>query len=133
VAWRFVGGLAALGVAVAVLAIALAPWGVPFVFGSKYRDAVPTVQVFMLALPFIYATNVLLAYVYSARRETLVLVVTLVISGLGTCAVLVGQALGGSTAAAAGVVLRQAMFTVALLAIAIGMGRSKEAALGRAP
>ena len=133
VEWRFVGGLAALGLAVAVLGIALAPWAVPFVFGSKYRDAVPTVQVFMLALPFSYATNVLLAYVYSARRESVVLAVTLVLSLLGTCAVLVGQALGGSTAAAAGVVLRQALFTVGLLAIGLGVGRSNAAAVGRAP
>lgn len=133
VEWRFVGGLAALGLAVAVVGIALAPWVVPFVFGSKYRDAVPTVQIFMLALPFIYATNVLLAYVYSARRESLVLAVTLALSLLGTCAVLVGQALGGSTAAAAGVVLRQALFMFGLMVIGLGVGRSRGAAVGRAP
>ena len=131
VEWRLVGVLAFLGLLFAIVGIFLAPFLIPFVFGEKYRDAIPTVQVFMLILPFAYATNVLLAFVYSARREVLVLVVTLGISLVGTGAVVVGQAIGGATTAAAGVVLRQALFTLGLIAIGFRLSRASEPSLGR--
>ena len=117
--WKLVGIAGALGALVAVVGILLSPTLVPLVFGEKYRDAIVPVQVLLASLPFIYATNILLTYLYSAGRERRVLGVTLVAAIVGTIAVVCGQIVGGADLAAAGVLLRQALFTGALAAVGL--------------
>ncbi len=117
--WKLVGTAGALGALVALVGILLSPTLVPLVFGEKYRDAIVPVQVLLASLPFIYATNILLTYLYSAGRERRVLGVTLVAAIAGTIAVVCGQIVGGADLAAFGVLLRQALFTGALAAVGL--------------
>ncbi len=121
VGWKLVLAVGALGAGIAAAGILATPAVVPAVFGEKYAAAVGPIQVVLLALPFIYASNVLLTYVYSAGRERAVLVGTLTVSLLGTCAILLGQTIGGPKLAAAGTVTRQVLFLVVLIAIARGL------------
>ena len=115
--WRLTAAVGTVGALVAALAVVVAPFAVPLVFGEPYRDAVGTVQVLMLTLPFVYASNVLLTFLYSAGLERRVLVSTLAVAVAGTAAILVGQMLGGAELAAAGSVVRQACFLAVLVAI----------------
>ena len=117
--WKLVGIAGTLGALVALAGILLSPTLVPLVFGEKYRPAIVPVQVLLASLPFIYATNILLTYLYSAGRERRVLGVTLVAAVAGTIAVVCGQLVGGADLAAAGVLLRQALFTGALAAVGV--------------
>jgi O-antigen/teichoic acid export membrane protein len=110
--WTAVVLLGVGGLFVAGIGIAVAPFLVPYIFGSEYRNAVPVVQVMLVALPFIFAANSLLVHVYSSRREGRGLTVLLAaISVTGTVAIVTGQILIGPLAAAGGYVLRHALFT----------------------
>jgi O-antigen/teichoic acid export membrane protein len=116
--WRIVGLLAALGSVIAVVGIVLSPRLVPLVFGSDYSHAVHTVQVMLVAIPFFFAANPLLAHVYTARLEHRRLGLCLGgVSFLGTGAVVAGQLLVGPVGAACGYVAR-AVLVLALLALA---------------
>jgi O-antigen/teichoic acid export membrane protein len=116
--WRIVALLAALGSVIGVVGIVLSPWLVPAVFGSDYSHAVRVVQVMLVAIPFIFAANPLLAHVYTARLEHRRLGLGLGgVSFLGTGAVVAGQTLVGPVGAACGYVARS-ILVLALLALA---------------
>jgi O-antigen/teichoic acid export membrane protein len=108
-----------VGLVAAVVGAILAPFVVPFVFGDAYDDAVPVVQLMLFVLPFIYANNPLLAHVYTRGEERRVLVVTAVAAVLGTGLILLGQIIVGPEGAACGYVIRQALFTASLSAVAV--------------
>lgn len=116
---RISSGMMIVGCVLAVVGALAAPWLVPAVFGSSYRPAIGVVQVMLFALPFVYASNPLLAYLYTVGRERHVLFVTLGASVLGTVAILFGQLLVGVTGAAFGYLARQLLFTIALGMIAV--------------
>lgn len=123
--WAVVGLLTAGGIALAGIGVVVAPVLVPLLFGSKYRDAVPVVQIMLVAIPFVFATNPLLAHVYTSRREGRGLMILLAAtSGAGTGAILAGQLLIGPSAAAGGYVLRQALFLVTLAIAGLFPARS---------
>lgn len=103
-----------VGSVVAAVGIAVAPALIPLVFGSSYRDAVPVVEVMLLAIPFVYGTNALLPQLYTRKRERAVLAASVGTSALGSVAIVVGQATVGAEGAATGYVLRQALFLVGL-------------------
>jgi O-antigen/teichoic acid export membrane protein len=114
--WRIVALLATAGSAIGAIGIVLTPRLVPAVFGSDYSNAIHTVQVMLLAIPFVFAANPLLAYVYTARLEHRRLGLGLgFVSFLGTGAVVAGQVLVGSVGAACGYVARQALIIVLLV------------------
>jgi PST family polysaccharide transporter len=114
--WRVVILFTLAGTALAGVGIPLAPSLVPFVFGSDYREAVPIVQVMLVVIPFVFASNALLAHLYSSRRERRGLTFTLAAVALGgTAAILGGQVFSGTVAAGAGYVLRQALFVASLV------------------
>jgi O-antigen/teichoic acid export membrane protein len=116
--WRIVVLLAAVGSGIGAIGIVLTPGLVPAVFGSEYSNAIHTVQVMLLAIPFVFAANPLLAHVYTARLEHRRLGLGLgLVSFLGTGAVVAGQVLVGSVGAACGYVARQALI-ILLLALA---------------
>jgi O-antigen/teichoic acid export membrane protein len=116
--WKIVALLAAAGSVVAAIGVALTPRLLPIVFGSDYSPAVPTVQVMLLAIPFVFAANPLLAHVYTARLEHRRLGIGLAcVSFLGTGAVVVGQTVVGPVGAAGGYVARSVLL-VGLLALA---------------
>src|SRR5919204_3799530 len=116
--WPILALLAAAGSVIGAMGIVLAPRLVPVVFGSEYSHAIHTVQVMLLAIPFVFAANPLLAHVYTARLEHRRLGLGLgFVSFLGTGAVVAGQALVGSVGAAGGYVARQAAI-IAVLALA---------------
>ena len=116
--WRIVALLAAVGSVIGAVGIVLSPRLVPIVFGSDYSHAVHTVQVMLVAIPFFFAANPLLAHVYSARLEHRRLGLGLGgVSFLGTGAVVAGQVLVGPVGAACGYVARSAL-VLALLALA---------------
>jgi O-antigen/teichoic acid export membrane protein len=117
-AWRVVGLLGAAGGAIAAVGIGLAPQLVPFVFGHEYEPAVPTVQMMLVAIPFIFAANPLLTHLYTARLEHRGLGIRLGgVSCLGTVAVVLGQTLIGPVGAAAGFTGRMILF-VSILVVA---------------
>jgi hypothetical protein len=82
-----------------------------------------------MALPFVFASNVLLVRLYSLHRERAVLGVTLVASLVGSGVLVLGQLTVGPEGAAGGYVLRQVLFTVALAVT----GRIASAAPTRRP
>jgi len=116
--WKLSGALGALGAALAVLGILLAPVLVPLLFGHDYQDAVPVTQVMLLVVPVVYATSPLLVIAYSHGRERSLLVPIVVLSLAGTLAIVAGQAAGGATLAAAGYVARSLLFLVVIGAVA---------------
>ncbi len=116
----------ALGALVCVVGVLLTPWLVPLLFGEDYRDAVPVVTIMLLVIPFVYATGPLLTHLYSLGREREVLVATLGMSLLGSAAIVLGELVGGPTMAAAGAVLRQALFLTSLVAVAVLVDRSRQ-------
>jgi O-antigen/teichoic acid export membrane protein len=116
--WRIVALLGALGSVIGAAGIVLSPQLVPIVFGSDYSHAVHTVQVMLVAIPFFFAANPLLAHVYTARLEHRRLGLGLGgVSFLGTGAVVAGQLLVGPVGAACGYVARS-ILVLALLALA---------------
>jgi O-antigen/teichoic acid export membrane protein len=116
--WRIVALLGVAGSVIAAIGVAVTPRLLPIVFGSDYLPAVPTVQVMLLAMPFVFAANPLLAHVYSARLEHRRLGIGLgCVSFLGTAAVVVGQMAVGPVGAACGYVARS-VGVLALLALA---------------
>jgi O-antigen/teichoic acid export membrane protein len=116
--WRIVALLGALGSVIGAVGIVLSPRLVPFVFGSDYSHAVRVVQVMLVAIPFFFAANPLLAHVYTARLEHRRLGLSLGgVSFLGTGAVVAGQTLVGPVGAACGYVARS-ILVLALLALA---------------
>jgi O-antigen/teichoic acid export membrane protein len=111
---------------IGAVGIVLSPWLVPVVFGSVYSHAVRTVQVMLVAIPFFFAANPLLAHVYTARLEHRRLGLSLGgVSFLGTGAVVAGQVLVGPVGAACGYVAR-AILVFALLALASSASGSAE-------
>jgi O-antigen/teichoic acid export membrane protein len=114
-AWKVVLGLGLLGAAVAGIGITAAPTLVPVVFGSDYSSAVHVVQVMLLATPFVFGANPLLAHLYTERLERRTLGLTLgVVSLFGTGAIVLGQVLVGPTGAAGGYALRAMLSFTAL-------------------
>jgi O-antigen/teichoic acid export membrane protein len=132
--WRIVALLGALGSVIGVVGIVLSPRLVPIVFGSDYSHAVRVVQVMLVAIPFFFAANPLLAHVYTARLEHRRLGLGLgAISFLGTGAVVAGQLLVGPVGAACGYVARSVL-VLALLALASSASGSADRLLrGRQP
>jgi O-antigen/teichoic acid export membrane protein len=116
--WKILGLFVSAGSLVAVAGIALAPTLVPLIFGSAYDEAVDVVQVMLLAIPFVYGSNAMLAQLYTAGQERSILVVSLGMSALGTVAIVAGQLVVGATGAAGGYLLRQFLFLAGLIAIA---------------
>jgi O-antigen/teichoic acid export membrane protein len=115
--WTVVVLLTAGGVVLAGIGVVAAPLLVPLLFGVEYLDAVPVVQVMLVAIPLVFATNPLLANVYTSRREgrglTLALAAT---SFAGTGMIVAGQLLTGPLAAAGGFVVRHVLFMGTLVA-----------------
>jgi O-antigen/teichoic acid export membrane protein len=123
VAWSVVGLLTAAGTVIAAIGIAISPRLVPLVFGSAYRPAIPVVQVMLLVLPFVFAANPLLTQVYTERLEHRALVLSLAVAScIGTAAVVAGQLLVGPMGAAAGSVVRVALFAGLLAAASATRG-----------
>jgi O-antigen/teichoic acid export membrane protein len=91
---------------------------IPLLFGEAYEPAVAVTQIMILATPFIYGNNILLAQLYTSRRERSVLGATIGTSIFGTGAIVVGQLTLGPTGAASGYVIRQVLFLVGLIAVA---------------
>jgi O-antigen/teichoic acid export membrane protein len=117
--WKLAGLLGILGAALAGIGILLAPILIPLLFGDAYREAVPVTRVMLLIVPLVYATSPLLVIAYSHGRERSLLAPIIVISLAGTVAIVVGQAVGGATMAAAGYVARSALFLVVVGTVAL--------------
>jgi hypothetical protein len=73
----------------------------------------------LMALPFVYASNVLVVHLYTLGRERRMLVGVLVASIIGTLCLIVGFVLADASGAAAGYVTRQVLFTVTLGTLAL--------------
>ena len=126
----FSGLLATAGFAVAISGALLAPMLVPWIFGEQYRSSIAVVQVMLFVLPFVYASNPLLAHLYIAGREHTVLRLTIIASLLGTVAIVAGQLISGPVLASAGLVLRQVVILAALVTLQIGGARAHRAPAG---
>jgi O-antigen/teichoic acid export membrane protein len=117
--WRISAGMFGIGGAIAGIGALLAPLLVPAVFGSQYDEATRVVQIMCFVLPFLYASNPLLARLYTSGMERQVLAATLVASLVGTLAIVAGQLTIGPTGAAGGYVLRHILFTLVLSTLSV--------------
>jgi O-antigen/teichoic acid export membrane protein len=122
--WRLAGAFGLAGGILAIVAFVSAPTLVPLIFGSGYADAVPAVQIMVLALPLVYAANPLLVYSYTFGRERSIAATILVASLTGTAAILTGQALVGVTGAAAGFLVRQVLVSGGFVLTAVRASRA---------
>jgi len=87
------------------------------------RSLATTVAVLMLlAVPFIFLNNALLAGLYSRGRERRIAVMTAPVGVVGLAAVVGGQLMLGAEGATAGFVGRQVLYTAALLGM-LRLGR----------
>jgi O-antigen/teichoic acid export membrane protein len=109
---------AGVGTLLAICGVLLAPTMIPLLFGEAYEPAVAVTQIMILATPFIYGNNILLAQLYTSGRERSVLGATIGTSIFGTVAIVVGQLSLGPTGAAGGYVARQLLFLIGLIALA---------------
>jgi len=114
----------ACGAVLATIGFVSAPTLVPLVFGQQYEDAVPVVQVMLLALPLLFASNPLLVYGFSCGRERAILVATIGAALTGTCAIVAGQLVAGAPGAAAGLFFREVLLLVAVGSIAATTAQS---------
>jgi O-antigen/teichoic acid export membrane protein len=117
--WPISAGMLVLGGAIGGIGALLSPLLVPTIFGSQYDEATRVVQIMCLVLPFIYASNPLLARLYTSGMERQVIAATLVASLVGTVTIVAGQLTIGPTGAAGGYVLRQILFTLVLAALSV--------------
>jgi O-antigen/teichoic acid export membrane protein len=129
-AWKISAVMMILGFTAAGAGLFLAPIVVPLLFGSSYEPAVPVVQTMLFVIPFSSASSPLLARLYTSGKERRVFVVTFSASALGTLVIVVGQLTIGASGAAAGYVLRQVLFTVALCMIGLKLHREISRARG---
>ena len=120
----------AAGIAFAALGCLLTPAVIPRPFGSKYRPAVPTVEVMWLAMPFICVVYGILPIIYSARRERSVAWALWVPSAVGTGLVLGGMALYGPIGAACGYTARTVIQAIGVLIVMRRQSSSSEPSLG---
>jgi O-antigen/teichoic acid export membrane protein len=118
-AWKITVVMLLLGCLATLIGVILAPWAVPTVFGESYEGAVVPVQLMLMALPFVYASNVLVVHLYTLGRERRMLVGVLLASIIGTLCLIVGFVLADASGAAAGYVTRQVLFTVTLGTLAL--------------
>ena len=116
--WRLALIMGTAGLGVAALGFAAAPFLVPAVFGDSYSTATEPIQVMLWALPWVFATNALMAALYSRGFERRVLKTVLPLSVAGSVALAIGQSVWGSTGAAIGFTLRYLLFCLALIALA---------------
>jgi PST family polysaccharide transporter/lipopolysaccharide exporter len=116
-AWNISALMLIVGTLAAVTGFVLAPIIVPGIFGEEYRPAVSVVRIMVFVLPFLYASNPLLARLYTSGKERRVFFVTLFASILGTVFILIGQSTVGAVGAAVGYVLRHVLFTASLGAL----------------
>jgi O-antigen/teichoic acid export membrane protein len=130
--WGLSFGFGVCGGVLAIAGYLAAPTLVPLVFGHQYEAAVPPVRLMLLALPLAFAANPLLTYSFSYGRERAVVVAAIVITLVGTGAILTGQAVEGVSGAAIGFLLRQGLMFAAIASIAASAARS-EAPLSQMP
>jgi len=131
--WRIAGLMAGAGVVVTACAVALAPTLIPLVFGKKYEDAVPTVQVMLVCMPAWFFASPLLTYLYAAKIERTVFKWVAPPSLIGSALVLLGPALVGPTGAAAGYGVRILLQAAALSLLTLRTRRSPPPAPSTVP
>lgn len=115
--------LFASGLLICVPAELWAPQIVEAVFGAKYLPATDAIRIMLLAIPFIFLSNGLLAHLYTAGRERTVAATTMVAAIAGTIGVIAGAASNGVEGAAVAYSLRQIAFTAVLLWLAARVPR----------
>jgi O-antigen/teichoic acid export membrane protein len=109
--------LGAVGLVLAIAGYFVVPKLLPLLFGQQYRAAVPVTQAEMLTMPFVFASNGVLAGLYTGRREGRSVLRTGPASLIGSVALLVGALLDGAVGAALGASVRQMLILVALTSL----------------
>lgn len=115
--WLLALALGLAGLLLATIGAVLAPFLIPALFGSEYREAVPVAQVMLFSLPLVFTSSTLLVVAYSHGRERALLLPVIAVSLAGTVAIVAGQMTGGASLAAGGYVVRQALFLVAIAVV----------------
>ncbi len=98
---KLIGACAAFNAVIVLCGIALGPWGIPFLFGSEYTDAVACYTVLMIGYFFqavlqIPSNNV----IYMIRKVRVNIIIT-VVTGLTACVLDVVLILGNGSIGAA--------------------------------
>lgn len=129
--WRAAVVLGAVGAILATAGVLLAPAAVGVLFGDGYRDAVDVVRVILVATPLLYAVSIVMAGLFSAGQDRIVVAVIVVGTIGGTGMVVGGQALFGAEGAAAGYVARYAVLLLGLGALSwvVHAGRVRDSSL----
>jgi O-antigen/teichoic acid export membrane protein len=113
--WKVFWTMAGTGLLAAGTGVLLAPILVPLLFGNHYRPAIGSVQVMMLAIPPIFATNAIMPFLYNRGHEHDILRWVLLPSVLGTALVLLGEIAIGPTGASLGLMARFILITLSLV------------------
>lgn len=109
--WKVFWMMTGVGAIVAGIAILLAPFVVPLLFGAHYRPAVGAIQVMMLAIPPIFASSAIMPFLYNRGHEHDILRWVLPPSVLGTGLVLLGEITIGPVGASLGLMTRFILIT----------------------
>ena len=113
--WKVFWAMTGIGVVAAAVAILLAPAVVPLLFGNHYRPAIGSIQVMMLAIPPIFASNAIVPFLYNRGHEFDIVRWVLPPSILGTVLVLLGEIAIGPTGASLGLMTRFILITISLV------------------
>lgn len=117
--WKVSALLGAVGVISCVVGVAVIPTLVPTIFGSGFTEAVGSLQVMMITLPFIFACGPLMSHLYVQNQESRLFRWSIIPSLTGSVAVLAGQAVIGPSGASLGLVLRYALITISVVGLSL--------------
>jgi O-antigen/teichoic acid export membrane protein len=131
--WKVFWMMTGVGVVAAGVGILLAPLVVPLLFGEHYRPAVGSIQVMLLAIPPIFASNAIMPFLYNRGHEHDVLRWVLLPSVLGTGLVLLGEIAIGPAGASLGLVARFLLITLSFVLLSFRRNSSRVAAMPAEP
>jgi O-antigen/teichoic acid export membrane protein len=131
--WKVFWMMTGIGILAAGIAILLAPFVVPLLFGAHYRPAVGAIQVMMLALPPIFASNAIMPYLYNQGHEHDVLRWVLLPSALGTGLVLLGEITIGPVGASLGLMTRFILITLSFVLLSFRRSSARVPAIPTEP
>lgn len=122
---RLAAILALVAVPIAVGGVIVADRAIVLMFAERYEDAAVALRIMLLALPVMFAVNVLMAGLFSGAHERRALVVLMSSALAGTVLVVAGALLFGLKGAAAGYAMRYVLSLAALVRLAVDLNRAE--------
>jgi O-antigen/teichoic acid export membrane protein len=131
--WKVFWTMTGIGALAAAVAILLTPILVPPLFGAHYRPAIGSIQVMMLAIPPIFASNAIMPFLYNHGHEHDILRWVLPPSLLGTALVLLGEIAIGPVGASLGLMARFVLITLSFVLLSLRRSSARVPAIPAEP